>query len=300
MKGVEDPDEILRLQILNERQTPNGIQKTWENHDRLPLCSLRTLITRFLDITSAPSKKLLAFLAECCDDMSDRYQLKNLANETACYDSWRESKLPDLVEVFEQFPSCRPPASLLVAHLTPLQPRFYSISSSQKKYPKEIHLTVGVVQYQNEGGTYLLWIISRLTFNLILDGKLRYGVCSNYLSNSYEDDDLYLFLKSAPGFHIPDDFRKPIILVGPGTGIAPFRGFLQEIDELKQQNPTMNIPRIWLFFGCRTKQHDLYYEEKEEMLEKRILHKTFLALSRDPNTSKANFADLNLVFEIIN
>jgi hypothetical protein len=69
-----------------------------------------------------------------------------------------------------------------------------------------------------------------------------------------------------------------------GTGIAPFRGFWQEWDELKARN--VKIPKIWLFFGCRTNELDLYRAEKEEMLNKKILDRTFLALSRDPNIPK--------------
>ncbi len=69
-----------------------------------------------------------------------------------------------------------------------------------------------------------------------------------------------------------------------GTGIAPFRGFWQEWDELKARN--VKIPKIWLFFGCQTNELDLYRAEKEEMLNKKILDRTFLALSRDPNIPK--------------
>lgn len=149
--GVKDPDEILQLQVLSEKHTPNGTYKTWENHERIPLCSLRTLLTRFLDITTPPSRQLLTFLATCCEDESEALRLNTLATESSLYEDWRHFKLPHLFQIFEEFPSCKPAASLLVAQLMPLQPRFYSISSSQKKHIDEIHLTVAIVQYQNEG-----------------------------------------------------------------------------------------------------------------------------------------------------
>lgn len=77
--------------------------------------------------------------------------MKILATESAAYEDWRHNKLPHLLEVFDEFVSCRPPASLFIAHLMALQPRFYSISSSQRKYPHEVHLTVAVVKYKTNG-----------------------------------------------------------------------------------------------------------------------------------------------------
>jgi len=78
-------------------------------------------------------------------------RMELLVNDSASYEDWRHNKLPHLLEVFIEFPTCRPPAALFVAHLMALQPRFYSISSSQKKYPNEVHLTVAVVKYKTNG-----------------------------------------------------------------------------------------------------------------------------------------------------
>lgn len=115
------------------------------------MCSLRTLITRFLDITSSPSRQFLSFLASYCEDSSEKERMKVLATESAAYEDWRHSKFPHLLEVFDEFKSCRPPAALFVAHSSTLQPRFYSISSSQRKYSNEVHLTVAVVKYKTNG-----------------------------------------------------------------------------------------------------------------------------------------------------
>ena len=87
-----------------------------------------------------------------------------------------------------------------------------------------------------------------------------------------------------------------------GTGTAPFRGFWQEWDEIKSSDPDATIPKVWLFFGCRTKALDLYRDEKEEMLEKQILDRTFLALSREPNIPKVcitiNIVELIFIFNL--
>lgn len=128
-----------------------GVTQTWESHEKIPTCSLRTLLTRFLDITSAPSRQFLTFLSGYCEDNDDKERMEILATETDAYEDWRHNKLPHLLEVFNEFPSCKPPAALFVAHLMTLQPRFYSISSSQKRYPNEVHLTVAIVKYQTNG-----------------------------------------------------------------------------------------------------------------------------------------------------
>lgn len=125
----------------------SGITKTWENHEKIPVCSLRTLLSRFIDITSPPSRQFLTFLSGYCDDLEDKERMIILASESQAYEDWRHSKFPHLLEVFNEFKSCRPPAALFVAHAMPLQPRFYSISSSQRKHSNEVHLTVAVVKW---------------------------------------------------------------------------------------------------------------------------------------------------------
>jgi nitric-oxide synthase, brain len=173
LTGVTNPDEISQLQILNEKHTSNGkqncfsiafdsflfsfiivqtgISRTWDSHEKIPTCSLRTLLTRFMDITSSPSRQFLTFLSGCCEDDDDKERMEILATESDAYEDWRHNKMPHLLAVFDEFPSCKPPAALFVAHLTALQPRFYSISSSQKRYPNEVHLTVAIVQYETTG-----------------------------------------------------------------------------------------------------------------------------------------------------
>lgn len=94
---------------------------------------------------------------------------------------------------------------------------------------------------------------------------------------------------SAPSFHLPTEPMKPVILVGPGTGIAPFRAFWQQryYAQVKQKQ---KLGRMWLFFGCRTRDMDLYKNEKAEMLKLGIFDKVFLALSREPDTPKVTIS----------
>ncbi|XP_033173190.1 nitric oxide synthase isoform X2 [Drosophila mauritiana] len=274
--GVDNPDEVLQLQLLKEKQTSNGIFKSWEPHDKIPPDTLRNLLARFFDLTTPPSRQLLTLLAGFCEDTADKERLELLVNDSSAYEDWRHWRLPHLLDVLEEFPSCRPPAPLLLAQLTPLQPRFYSISSSPRRVSDEIHLTVAIVKYRCEDG----------------QGDERYGVCSNYLSGLRADDELFMFVRSALGFHLPSDRSRPIILIGPGTGIAPFRSFWQEFQVLRDLDPTAKLPKMWLFFGCRNRDVDLYAEEKAELQKDQILDRVFLALSREQAIPKTYVQDL--------
>lgn len=152
-----------------------GVVEKWEEHDRLPRCSLRTMFTRFLDITTPPSPNLLGYLASVATDKNEKEKLHHLATvcpshysiifsdgfencplkpslscwqDSSAYEDWRHIKYPHLLEVLQEFSSTKPKPALLVAQLSPLQPRFYSISSSPVAHAGEVHLTVAVVTYR--------------------------------------------------------------------------------------------------------------------------------------------------------
>ncbi|XP_030383405.1 nitric oxide synthase [Scaptodrosophila lebanonensis] len=276
LAGVENPDEVLQLQLLKENQTSNGIFKCWEPHDKIPADTLRNLLARFFDLTTPPSRQMLTLLAGFCEDAADTERLQQLVNDSSAYEDWRHWRLPHLLDVLEEFPSCRPPASLILTNLMPLQSRFYSISSSPRRVSDEIHLTVAIVKYRSEDG----------------QGDERYGVCSNYLAGLQANDDVYMFVRSAPSFHLPADRSRPVVLIGPGTGIAPFRSFWQEFQVLREMEESAKLSKMWLFFGCRNRDVDLYAEEKAQLQQDQILDRTFLALSRDPSIPKTYVQDL--------
>ncbi|XP_075220584.1 nitric oxide synthase isoform X1 [Lycorma delicatula] len=276
LEGNTDPDQPIEIQKLKETQTSTGVNRTWEQYERLPQCSLRTLLTRFVDITTPPTPYLLQFLASCASNQEDKELLTMLANESSAYEDWRHWRFPHLLEVLEEFPSVRPLPALLLAHLNLLQPRFYSISSAPLVYPDQVHLTVAVVSYRTQDG----------------EGPIHYGVCSNYLLDAKVGDEIFMFVRSAPNFHLPSDDKLPIVLVGPGTGIAPFRGFWQQRAAIRKIKGAEKVGKMTLFFGCRLRSLDLYQEEKAEMLKEGVLNQAFLALSREPKLSKTYVQDL--------
>jgi len=141
--------------------------------------------------------------------------------------------------------------------LKPLQPRLYSISSSPKENPAEVHLTVSPVRYN-------------------FQGVARRGVCSTYLADRSPSDEIAVYVRTSKNFRIPSDPHTPMIMIGPGTGIAPFRGFLQERRALGHTAPN------WLFFGEQHAATDFYYrEEIQAMQTDGLLTELDLAFSRD-------------------
>ena len=152
-------------------------------------------------------------------------------------------------------------ASAFVSLLRKLGPRLYSISSSPKAHPDEVHLTIAKVEYE-------------------FDGRSRKGVCSTYLADRVNGDGTVpVFLQTAKHFKLPTDDSVPVIMVGPGTGIAPFRAFLEE------RAATSAPGKNWLFFGNPHEVTDWFYrEEFDKMSESGVLSKLSTAWSRDQAT----------------
>lgn len=164
----------------------------------------------------------------------------------------------DVLAALQKFPGIRPDPEALIEVLEPLQPRLYSISSSPKTQPGRVTLTVDRVNY-------------------VIAGRERLGVASTYLGDRIAADaDLLVYVQKAHAFGLPADGNTPIIMVGPGTGVAPFRAFLHERLATEAKGPA------WLFFGHQRSACDFFYEEEWETLRQRgTLTNLSLAWSRD-------------------
>lgn len=163
-----------------------------------------------------------------------------------------------IVDFLEEHPSAHFSPEEFVKLLRKLTPRLYSISSSPTLYPKEVHLTVATVRYESHG-------------------RLRKGVCSTYLAERVAVGSIVpIFFHVAKGFRLPEDGNTAIIMVGAGTGIAPYRAFLQE------RIATGAKGGNWLFFGDQREQDDfLYRDEFQKMQANQILTRLNTAFSRD-------------------
>jgi sulfite reductase (NADPH) flavoprotein alpha-component len=164
----------------------------------------------------------------------------------------------EVIDLLLQFPESRINPNEFVQLLNPLKPRLYSISSSPRAHPGEVHLTVGAVRYENHG-------------------RARKGVCSTFLSDRVKPGSTVpVYVQPSHGFRLPPDGSTPIVMVGPGTGIAPFRAFLEERQVIGARG------RNWLFFGDQHAATDfLYCEQLEAMLSSKHLTRLDTAFSRD-------------------
>ncbi|KAM3822758.1 LOW QUALITY PROTEIN: nitric oxide synthase 3 [Vipera latastei] len=281
---AEEPVAVETLEAGTE-----GVKRMWVPSSRLPPCTLRQALTYFLDITTAPSPQLLQLLAGLAEDRTEREKLQRLSQDSLLYEEWKWFRCPTVVELLEEFPSVVLPTSLLLTQLPLLQARQYSISSAPNTYPGELHLTVAVLNYRSQDGK----------------GPMHYGVCSTWLSQLSPGEMVPAFVRSTPNFQLPEDPTAPCILVGPGTGIAPFRGFWQQ---RQHQMKTQGLPAgdMTLVFGCRSSLHDhIYSEEIQEAQETGALRRVLTGFSRDPDYPKTYVQDLlrlhlaDHVFEVL-
>lgn len=215
--------------------------------------SLKKALTNYFEITLL-SKKIMQGAAE----FTESEELKKLlAAENA--DQLKEYTYGrDLLDMLQDFGPWKASAHDIVSLLRKLTPRLYSIASSIAANPGQVHLTIGAVRYTT-------------------NGRERKGVCSVLVAERlHAGDTLPVFVQPNKHFHLPEALDKDIIMVGPGTGIAPFRSFIQEHAVTKAPG------RTWLFFGDQHEACDfLYKDEFEKYQQDGVLTKLSLAWSRD-------------------
>ncbi len=199
-----------------------------------------------------PAPATLALIAEHTRDPGLRQLLAE--ERRADLRQWLWGK--QLADVLHAFPAVLPAQAWLGA-LKRLQPRLYSIASSPKAHPGQVHLTVSAVRYDN-------------------GRRQRKGVSSTFLADRASDADVPVFVQEASHFRPPRQGDTPMIMVGPGTGVAPFRAFLQE------RRARGDGGRNWLFFGERHAASDFYYrDELQALRDDGLLTRLDLAFSRD-------------------
>lgn len=256
-----DPDRWFRLVPTEEGGKAKALFPT--------PCSVRTALARYVDLTGAPRKSLLATLALFAQDGAERERLTRLGGKEGReeYAQWVTAESRSLLEVLQSFPSLEIPLEHFI-ELTPrLQPRYYTIASSPLKHPKRIHLTVSVIHERKRGGDGERW----------LD-----GVCSSHLARLQPPVDAsgrrtdHVERRPAGGvsrpwptarvfvrpssFRLPADTSVPVVMVGPGTGIAPMRAVLQHRQAQREEGCVVG-PTV-LFFGCRHREQDFIYENE--------------------------------------
>ncbi|MGH8020616.1 MAG: sulfite reductase subunit alpha [Opitutaceae bacterium] len=214
------------------------------------LCSKVSLAT--------PGRKALELMAERAANPAEKAQLTALLAPDAKDSLAMFLHNREHIDLLEEFPSARPSPQEFVEQLRRLVPRLYSIASSPLAFPSEVHLTIAVVRYET-------------------NGRQRSGVCSTFLADRVEPGSTPVPVFVAKShFGPPEDDAVDTIMVGPGTGIAPFRAFLQE------RAARHATGRNWLFFGDQHRTTDFLYEEEfQHFRTAGVLHRLETAFSRD-------------------
>jgi NADPH-ferrihemoprotein reductase len=230
--------------------------------------SVKECLTRYLDLTSAPRRSDLKLLVQYAKNPIDRKALQRLSSKEGKKEYKEKIMEGDvgIIDLLKLCPSLSIPLEHFIGLCHFLLPRFYTIASSSCVFPKQVHLTVAVTEYKRKDGS---------TFN---------GVCSTHLASLKPSNNGMVTIFNRPStFRLPDDCKKPIIMIGPGTGVAPMRALLQERRyqrEVQKKSVGLNI----LYFGCKKSNLDyLYQEEIESFQNEGLLNKLYLAFSREQN-----------------
>lgn len=207
-------------------------------------CTVRDALGRYCDLTSTARKSILPYLAYFATDPAEQARLLALASpagkeEFHAFVAGPRRTVPELIH---HFPSVQIPFGHLIELLPRLQARDYTISSSSIRQPGQCSITVSLVNEEKP------------------EGRFHRGVCSNYLADLNVGTQLSVLVKPS-SFRLPRDLMTPIIMVGPGTGIAPMRAFLQERQHQKHAMG-LEVGRSVLFFGCRRRDEDFIYENE--------------------------------------
>ncbi|WP_419153412.1 assimilatory sulfite reductase (NADPH) flavoprotein subunit [Vibrio maritimus] len=212
--------------------------------------SLRSALIKHYEITAANPQQVVQYA-----EISGSKKLEKLAADK---DKLREyASNTQVIDVFKE-KKAKLEAEQLLGLLRRLTPRLYSIASSQEEVDEEVHLTVGLVEYQ-------------------AGEESRFGGASYFLSRGLEEGgEVKVFVEHNNNFKLPENGDTPVIMVGPGTGIAPFRSFIQERDNQGDSG------KNWLFFGDRTFTQDFLYQvEWQKYLKSGVLNRLDVAFSRD-------------------
>nr|XP_020465267.1 methionine synthase reductase isoform X1 [Monopterus albus]XP_020465268.1 methionine synthase reductase isoform X1 [Monopterus albus] len=246
--------------------------------------SLLYMLTWCLEIRSVPKKAFLRALVEHTGDSEQRRRLQELCSKqgAADYNLYVRDPSLSVLELLTAFPSCSPPLSLLIEHLPKLQSRPYSAASSRLRHPGKLHFVFSVVELAacsgrpvGRQGLCTGWLLDLTNPDLAFPGKAE-------SSSSPALPRIHVSLRANCAFRPPSDPSVPFIMVGPGTGVAPFIGFLQQRENERRENPGAIFGETWLFFGCRHRDRDyLFREELEGFVSNGTLNQLKVCFSRD-------------------
>src|SRR5882672_5062431 len=251
------PADQIRLQVTEGRraQLPVG-----------DAVSVGRLLSEFVELQQVATRKQIQIMSEHtrCPVTKPKL-LAYVGDDAAASEHYRADilgKRKSVFDLLEEHPACELPFHAYLEMLSLLAPRYSSISSSPSGDPQRCSVTVGVVEGPASSGR-----------------GIYKGICSNYLAGRRAGETIQATVRETKaGFRLPDDAAVPIIMVGPGTGLAPFRGFLQERAALKAKGASLG-PAM-LFFGCRHPDQDYLYADELKAFEASGVTELHTAFSR--------------------
>ncbi|KND01448.1 uncharacterized protein SPPG_03252 [Spizellomyces punctatus DAOM BR117] len=253
-------------------------------------CTVRTALLHYLDLAAIVKQYQLEILAKYCKDTAERDLLFELADNRELYVPLIERSRKDLADVLDVFQSIEVPIAVVLGELLPrIAVRYYSISSSSKEEPNHVGVTAVMVRYA---------LPSQFPSHRVKDGKegnvvVKQGIATSWLQrlhearsgleaeagvlNNHSETEpipipkfyLPLYIRTS-NFKLPRNPRLPVVMVGPGTGVAPFRAFVRERYHLASTSPEMKVGPTWLFYGCRHPDKDFLYRAEFEAMEKGV------------------------------
>uniref|UniRef100_A0A8K9XVX0 Methionine synthase reductase n=1 Tax=Oncorhynchus mykiss TaxID=8022 RepID=A0A8K9XVX0_ONCMY len=246
--------------------------------------TLTYMLTWSLELRTVPKKAFLRSLVECTEDSGERRRLQELCSKqgSADYNLYVRDPSLGVLDLLRAFPACQPPLSLLIEHLPKLQPRPYSAASSSFRHPGQLHFVFNVIEFPactwrptGRQGLCTGWL-SDLVNPILLNPRKAQPSTTPTLPK------VFVSLRENCSFRLPSDLSKPLIMIGPGTGVAPFIGFLQQREKEREENPEAEFGETWLFFGCRHRDRDfLFREELQGFVGKGTLNHLKVCFSRD-------------------
>ncbi|PIK48504.1 putative methionine synthase reductase isoform X2 [Apostichopus japonicus] len=292
---------ISRLEVSSKADTPFTLKLEAGTRKRkasvpefVPVpATLRLALTQCYDIRTPPKKAFVRMLSEHTSKEGEKRRLQELCSKegAADYNKFIRKDHLSLSDILEAFPSCLPPVQRILENLTRLLPRPYSVANSPLGSCNMIRFVFNVLKFPSTERK-----------------KAQEGLCSGWLNKittSFQEDisnnsglsdvnvkklkiegkpKVYTsFFRTSTKFHLPEDVSKPVIMIGPGTGVAPFMGFMEHRHYMKEKRPAeQTFGKMWLFYGCRHKERDFLYRDRiNSFFQEGILSKLTIAFSRD-------------------
>ncbi|CAM9255944.1 unnamed protein product [Bubo scandiacus] len=297
--NVNEVEELLQILGLSEKgeyfvcvKVKQGTKKKGAAHPQhIPERStLKFILTWCLEIRAIPKKAFLRALVECTSDAGEKRRLQELCSRQGASDYTRFIRDSNvcLLDLLHAFPSCKPSLNLLIEHLPKLQARSYSVSSSNLYQPGKLWFVFNIVEFPacparpvSRKGVCTGWL-AELVAPLLHPNKNTLDT----KGGSSSTEKISIFARPNNTFHLPADPSVPFMMVGPGTGISPFIGFLQHRQMLREEHTDWEFGETWLFFGCRHQDRDYLFKQLKCFLENGTLTHLKVCFSRDSSTAE--------------